>query len=195
MIDPQADDAVTPVRLQVRRFVRALADRTLDDSGEVDYPTLADKAKEEFLTNADFVKQIGKLIYGLAYGEAIRWGTERRSSKGHTDDNIIPGTTGVIKPDVLAGKVRRSRWAEWVEHTGSRVVALKEMARTDLLSAAEQREGRASTEIERSQFLRRLASELEGEQTVGARFSDAEIDAIYRSVPTARRNKPKVAVA
>ena len=59
-------------------------------------------------------------------------------------------------------------------------VAHIEPSRTQLIAAAEEREGRAEAEAHRANFLRRLAAGLTGVKTVGELFSAAQIERAWR---------------
>jgi hypothetical protein len=162
---PPADESA---RLRLRAWLQ----ERRDSEDVLQQSELAREALEHFLPDASFTQALAReKLPAMVYEEAKRViGTGRVHP-----DNEPSAERETHRGGVAAAK---SKWHRWFEHVDDRHVRLTAMTRGDLLRAAEEREQRGDGEYVKARHWRRLAADMETDwETVGQRFSEAEIDA------------------
>lgn len=144
----------------------------IDGAASVVLPDIARRGRDAFLADTAYLQVLfADQLEDLVYRRAQRVFGRTRQGPVLLGDEVVDEEEFRRRSGRLATK-----WANWLEHTGSEHVLLTAMTRVQLLAAAQEREGRAEAEARRAVFLRALAAELPGLTTVGEVFSTAQIE-------------------
>lgn len=174
------DQETMPVNDSARRRLYAVIRREVDAdvaaTGEVRLPVVTRRVQEELESDLDFLRHFWMESCSSAVYEHVRIvvGRTRLPIRGHQE--VTPEGEPVAPP------VPQFDWNRWLEHSGDKHIKLKQMTRSDLLSAAAEREARGLREIHLARLLRRIADRLTDDQTVGDVLTDAELDQLEQAI-------------
>lgn len=170
----------------VRSVVRAWLREAIEGEEAISLPFLADKAVQHFGKQPELVQQyfaetFRQLVYGEAQSVVAR--TRSTASVSSQTDRIQLGDE-IVTREVVKERARKlgSRWSNWMEHVGERHISLMKMTRDDCLKAIGERELRIASEQKRVTLLQRLAEQLEGDEAIEDRYSDEDIDRIWKEI-------------
>lgn len=162
----------TTKRQQIREWLKD----QIEGKGSVDLPELVNKGTDHFLKDEEFVRGLVEdalrpLIYRMGIGIM-------QASRG---ERVIELGEEIVAQSEFQKRAKRlqSRWATWMEHAGDRYVRFMEMDKADLITAAEERLCRASTEAAIANFQKLLAGKLKKNERVGDRFTPEQLDDMW----------------
>lgn len=175
----------TPVRaMSARGQVRAWVQRTVADEDEVMVPVLREQALRHFGGDQVFMQQlfaeaVGDMIYDLALSVMAQ-------SRGR--QNVIELGDAITSKDGITRRTLklRQQWNLWREHAGDRHYLLLNMTRDQLLLAARERRARAGRELDVAELWERLAEMMIGEEKVGDKFTEDQIEEINANIRSVR---------
>lgn len=161
--------ATESTRSKVRAWVLAKVYK----QAEVEIPELAHDAVAHFKKDATFVDALfTESLYDLVYAIA---------SKAVGSTRII--NTPDITPEEGDGAPPKSVFYRWMEHAGSRNVAVLNMTKEDLKLAEKERRDRGSYNIALADLWRYLYTHMkQGDEMVADRFSSEQIETLYRKI-------------
>lgn len=165
--------------------IRFMFTELVNGHDEINVPALTDQIVERLREDPDLSRlmieqMVRPTVYEIGLSVLSQW---RREKMLVNQDVVTVGDTAVTRDELQKrSQIRRLQWLFRPEHAGVHHIRLRAMTRQDLLTAAGEREGRAKTELIMAALLRHIASKLQDGERVSDRFSDAEIDVLYRNI-------------
>ena len=170
--------SVTVTPISVRSEIQAWVIAEVEGLSEVKVPELKARAAQHFAEQPGFFQRLATELLGEMVYESAR-----RAIAASRGSAIIIGDTITDREGVAERATRLQRtWERWTEHAGDRHVVLMDMTRADLALAEQERRARGNTEHAYADLWHKLGAILEVGETVRARFTHDDIDAIYRQI-------------
>jgi hypothetical protein len=177
-MSPQAqtgDRMPESYRATVRHWIR---DRIQDETS-FSLVEITDEAFAAFMDDDQFLRAYAREMLRTSLYELVQQVVGSTRSLIDFSGNVLSEEEFLRRQKHFA-----SRFLNWMEHTGEQHVRVMDMTRIDLLRAAEERRRRGLAEIRLATFWEKLASGLDGAQTVRERFTIHEIEDLFERTQT-----------
>lgn len=142
---------------------------------------LTNRAVNHFKDDEDFLRRLLDQEFRPVIYDMVQFFVgQTRSFKVSLGDETVTEREFEQRVEDKAATFRKmSRWDKWLEHVDDQHINIKAMNRSDCLVATQERTERGNRELARAAFFKKLSEELSDEETVGEKFSDEELDAMY----------------